>query len=77
MTGRISTDAPRTRTRNDCLTDAAAWLVRGVARRASMTPREAAEAAFYPGHPLGSVEAVEAEIIRRRKLRQVAAPKAA
>jgi hypothetical protein len=45
---------------------AAAALVDAVAERAARTPREAAEAAFYPGHPLGSVEAIEAEIIRRR-----------
>ncbi|MCX4615751.1 hypothetical protein [Streptomyces mirabilis] len=41
-------------------------LVDAVAERAARTPREAAEAAYYPGHPLGSVEAIEAEIIRRR-----------
>ncbi|MFE9810656.1 hypothetical protein [Streptomyces sp. NPDC005548] len=46
---------------------AAAALVDAVAERAARTPREAAEAAFYPGHRLGSVEAIEAEIIRRRK----------
>ncbi|MFF7171139.1 hypothetical protein [Streptomyces pseudovenezuelae] len=46
---------------------AAAALVDAVAERAARTPREAAEAAYYPGHPLGSVEAIEAEIIRRRR----------
>ncbi|NJP71939.1 hypothetical protein [Streptomyces sp. C1-2] len=45
---------------------AADALVDAVAERAARTPREAAEAAYYPGHPLGSVEAIEAEIIRRR-----------
>ena len=45
---------------------AADALVDAVAERAARTPREAAEAAFYPGHPLGSVEAIEAEIVRRR-----------
>ncbi|MGW2708646.1 hypothetical protein ACWC4J_06590 [Streptomyces sp. NPDC001356] len=45
---------------------AADALVGAVAERAARTPREAAEAAYYPGHPLGSVEAIEAEIIRRR-----------
>lgn len=45
---------------------AAEALVNAVAERASRTPREAAEAAWYPGHRLGSVEAIEAEIIRRR-----------
>lgn len=46
---------------------AAAALLDAVAERASRTPREAAEAAFYPGHPLGSVDAIEAEIVRRRE----------
>lgn len=46
---------------------AAAALVDAVAERAARTPREAAEAAFYPGHPLGSVAAIEAEIIARRE----------
>lgn len=45
---------------------AADALADAVAERAARTPREAAEAAYYPGHPLGSVEAIEAEIIRRR-----------
>jgi hypothetical protein len=45
---------------------AADALVDAVAERAARTPREAAEAAWYPGHPLGTVEAIEAEIIRRR-----------
>lgn len=45
---------------------AADALVDAVAERAARTPREAAEAAYYPGHPLGSVDAIEAEIVRRR-----------
>lgn len=45
---------------------AAAALLDAVAEQAARTPREAAEAAWYPGHRLGSVEAIEAEIIRRR-----------
>lgn len=53
-------------TRDMAVRAAAAALVQAVAERASRTPREAAEAAYYPGHPLGSVEAIEAEIIRRR-----------
>ncbi|EPH40896.1 hypothetical protein ABT390_36805 [Streptomyces aurantiacus] len=52
---------------------AAAALVDAVAERAARTPREAAEAAFYPGHPLGSVEAIEAEITARRE-REAALP---
>jgi hypothetical protein len=54
-------------TREDAVRDAANALVNAVAERAARTPREAAEAAYYPGHPLGSVEAIEAEIVRRRR----------
>lgn len=53
-------------TRQRAIRAAAESLVDAVAERASRTPREAAEAAYYPGHPLGPVEAIEAEIIRRR-----------
>lgn len=53
---------------------AAEALADAVAERASRTPREAAEAAWYPGHRLGSVEAIEAEIIRRRELYTVREP---
>lgn len=56
---------------------AAEALVDAVAERAARTPREAAEAAFYPGHPLGSVEAIEAEIIRRRTAETTGADRAA
>jgi hypothetical protein len=55
-----------TPTRADAIRAAAEVLLDAVAERAARTPREAAEAAYYPGHPLGSVEAIEAEIIRRR-----------
>lgn len=53
--------------------EAARVLVAAVALRASRSPREAAVAAYYPGHPLGSVEAIEAEIIRRRQVQTSAA----
>jgi len=53
-------------TRTQAVRAAAQALLDAVAERASRTAREAAEAAWYPGHPLGSVEAIEAEIIRRR-----------
>lgn len=52
--------------REKAIRAAAEALVDAVAERASRTCREAAVAAWYPGHPLGSVEAIEAEIIRRR-----------
>lgn len=71
MTGRNQTVTGRVPTREECIAAAAACLIRAVARRAAMTPREAAEAAYYPGHPLGTVEAIEAEIIRRRAIFQV------
>jgi hypothetical protein len=62
-------------TRLRALQTAANALVDAVAERASQTPRQAAEAAYYPGHPLGSVDAIEAEIVRRREL-QSAGPAA-
>ncbi|MFE7837462.1 hypothetical protein ACFU53_15910 [Streptomyces sp. NPDC057474] len=55
-----------TPTREQAIRAAAESLIDAVAERALRTPREAAEAAWYPGHPLGSIEAIEAEIIRRR-----------
>lgn len=47
----------------------AAGLVFALARiqRDSLTPRAAAEAAYYVGHRLGSVDAIEALIIRQRQ----------
>lgn len=59
--------------RDQAIRAAARALVDAVAERASRTPREAAEAAWYPGHRLGSVEAIEAEIIRRRAAHTAAA----
>lgn len=41
-------------------------LLRAVEQRESLPAREAAESARYPGHPLGTVDAIEAEIRRRR-----------
>ncbi|MFD0358414.1 hypothetical protein ACFVHW_32480 [Streptomyces sp. NPDC127110] len=60
--------------RNSAIHTAAQILISAVAERATRSPRQAAEAAFYPGHPLGSVNAIEAEITRRRAQAQVAAP---
>ncbi|WP_405911327.1 hypothetical protein OG529_04135 [Streptomyces longwoodensis] len=64
----MSATDPLSLVRAKAIRAAAEALVDAVAERASRTPREAAEAAFYPGHPLGSVEAIEAEIIRRRSV---------
>ncbi|WP_405674801.1 hypothetical protein OG292_02985 [Streptomyces sp. NBC_01511] len=54
-------------TRERAVQAAAAALFNAVAERASRTPHEAATAAYYPGHPLGSVDAIEAAIIQRRE----------
>lgn len=67
-------------TREQAIRLAAEALIDAVAERASRTPREAAIAAYYPGHRLGSVEAIEAKIIRRRNAnpaRRSVAPSAA
>lgn len=61
---RSAPPAPTERAR--AIRAAADALLDAVAERAARTPREAAEAAYYPGHPLGSVAVIEAEIIRRR-----------
>lgn len=53
-------------TRAQALDAAADVLVKGLASQAALTARQAAEAAWYPGHPLGSVDAIEAEILARR-----------
>jgi len=54
-------------TREQAIADAAQVLIHDVAVQAARTPREAAKAAWHPGHPLGTVEAIEAAIIQRRK----------
>lgn len=56
---------------------AARALISAVTERATQTPAQAAAAAFYPGHPLGSVEAIEAEITRRRNAARQTMPLAA
>jgi hypothetical protein len=64
-------------TRETAIRAAAQALLDAVLERASRTPRQAAEAAWYPGHPLGSVDAIEAEIIRRRSAETAGTPLAA
>lgn len=66
MTGRNSLITEQTPTREQALDAAADALVAAVRARAAMTSRQAAEAAYYPGHPLGSVDAIEAVIVARR-----------
>jgi hypothetical protein len=45
---------------------AALVLAEARAHRDSLSPREAAEEAWFPGHELGTVDAIEAGIIRQR-----------
>lgn len=52
--------------REQAIANAARILVQAVRMQAAMTPREQAEGAWYPGHPLGTVEAVEQAVIERR-----------
>lgn len=61
-------------TRETAIRAAAAALIEAVRVRASRTPHEAAVAAWYPGHPLGSVEAIERRIIADRAAQRQLAP---
>lgn len=61
-------------TREQAIARAALGPCRRRRERAGRTPQEAAAAASYPGHPLGSIGAIEAEIIRRRQNRAQAVP---
>ena len=54
-------------TRAEAIDTIVAIVLRGIEQRESLPARQAAEAAWYPGHELGSVEAIEAAIIQRRK----------
>lgn len=53
-------------TRAEAIRAAAYVLVEARIARDSLSPRAAAEAAYYPGHRLGSVEAIEALIVSQR-----------
>lgn len=66
MNARSISAATPLSARTQAIRAAAEALADAVAERASRTPHEAAVAAYYPGHRLGSVEAIEAEIVRRR-----------
>lgn len=54
-------------TRQDAIRAAALVAVQAYAESDALTPRAAAEAAWYPGHRLGTVDAIEALIIRQRR----------
>lgn len=52
--------------RDEAIQAAGKILAMARAKRDSLSPRAAAEAAWYPGHPRGSIEAIEALIIEQR-----------
>jgi len=53
-------------TRAEAIQGAARILAIARVERDALSPREAAEAAWYPGHRLRTVEAIEELIIRQR-----------
>jgi hypothetical protein len=53
-------------TRDQYLDGIATAALQAVQQRESLSARQAAEGAWYPGHPLGTVEAIEAAIVQRR-----------
>lgn len=60
-------------TREQATRAAGIVLAEARAERDAKAPRAAAEDAWYPGHYLGTVEAIEALIIRQRKQAAAAA----
>lgn len=54
-------------TRQEAIRAAVAVFLEARAIRDAKSPREAAEAAWYPGHRLVTVDAIEALIIRQRE----------
>lgn len=52
--------------RDEAIQAAGQILAMARAKRDSMSPREAAEAAWYPGHPLKTIDAIEALIVSQR-----------
>ncbi|MGE7437524.1 hypothetical protein [Kitasatospora sp. NPDC001175] len=54
-------------TRQEAIRSAALVLAQARAERDALSPREAAEAAWYPGHRLETVEAIETLIIQQRQ----------
>lgn len=54
-------------TREEAINNAALILVQARAERDALSPRAAAEAAWYRGHELGTVEAIEELIVRQRQ----------
>lgn len=54
-------------TRKEAIRGAALVLAQACAERDALSPRAAAEAAWYPGHRLGTVGAIEELIVRQRR----------
>jgi hypothetical protein len=54
-------------TREEAIRGAALVLIEARAERDALSPRAAAEAAWYPGHELQTVDAIEALIIEQRR----------
>jgi len=54
-------------TREEAIRDAGYALAVARAKRDALTPRAAAEAAWYPGHRLRTVDAIEALIVSQRE----------
>jgi hypothetical protein len=48
-------------------------LAEARAARDALSPRQAAEAAYRPGHRLGSIDAIEALIIQQRREAELSA----
>jgi hypothetical protein len=71
MTGRNWSVPVRVPTFEEAMDAAAQALIDAVAARAAMSIRDAARAAWYPGHPLVTVEALEVHIAERRERQQV------
>jgi hypothetical protein len=69
--GRHDTMSDRVPTFEEAMDAAAQALIDAVAARAGMSIPDAARAAWYPGHPLITVEALEAHIAERRERQQV------
>jgi hypothetical protein len=55
-------------TRDEAIDGAAPIFARSRWRRDVMSPQKAAEAAWYVGHPLGSIDAIRDLIVAQRKL---------
>lgn len=54
-------------TREEAISAAALILVQARAERDALSPHAAAQAAWYPGHELVTVEAIEELIVRQRQ----------